>query len=200
MHRWALGMLSGTALAMTMVASASAQPLDLSAPSNTSGLSVGMHLNTSAIRSPDRVTDKGGGVGLRLSYGVNQTVAFFLAYDVATLSTRFMDYGVIHTDVGVRLSLADGTSATVPYVEGAFSGRVWNQAAYTNERVFTGNAATFGGGIQHFLDRRIALDAGLLFSHGTFTDATVNGAFVPDYRGDAVWSSRFNLGGRMYFR
>ena len=61
-------------------------------------------------------------------------------------------------------------------------------------------AATFGGGIQHFLDRRIALDAGLLFSHGTFTDATVNGAFVPDYRGDAVWSSRFNLGGRMYFR
>ena len=200
MHRWALGMLSGTALAMTMVASASAQPLDRSARSNTSGLSVGMHLNTSAIRSPDSATDKGAGVGLRLSYGVNQTVAFFLAYDVATLSTRLMDYAVIHTDVGLRFSLADGTSATVPYVEGAFSGRVWNQAAYTNERAFTGNAATFGGGIQHFLDRRIALDAGLLFSYGTFTDATVNGASVPDYRGDAVWSSRFNLGGRMYFR
>jgi hypothetical protein len=57
-----------------------------------------------------------------------------------------------------------------------------------------------GGGVQHFLDRRIALDAGLLFSHGKFTAATVNGAPVPDYRGDAVWSSRFNLGGRMYFR
>jgi hypothetical protein len=200
MHRWALGMLSGTALALTMAASAGAQPLDRSAASNTSGLSVGMHLNTSAIRSPDRVTDNGGGVGLRLSYGVNQTVAFFLAYDAATLSARLMDYGVIHTDVGVRFSLANGTSATVPYVEGAFSRRAWNQAAYTTKRVFTGNAATFGGGVQHFVNRRIALDAGLLFSHGTFTDATVNGAPVPDYRGDAVWSSRFNLGGRMYFR
>ena len=159
-----------------------------------------MHLNTAAIRSPENVTDKGGGVGLRLSYGLNQTVAFFLAYDVATLSTRLMDYGVIHTDVGLRLSVADGTSATVPYVEGAFSGRVWNQAAYTNERAFTGNAAMFGGGVQHFVNRSMALDAGLLFSHGTFTDATVNGVSVPDYRGDAVWSSRFNLGGRMYFR
>jgi hypothetical protein len=127
-------------------------------------------------------------------------VAFFLAYDVATLSARLMDYGVIHTDFGLRFSLADGTSAPVPYVEGAFSGRAWYQATYTNERAFTGNAATFGGGIQHFVDHRIALDAGLLFSHGTFTDATVNGASVPDYHGDAVWSSRFNLGGRMYFR
>jgi hypothetical protein len=111
-----------------------------------------------------------------------------------------MDYAVIHTDVGLRLSLADGTSATVPYVEGAFSRRSWNQAAYTTERAFTGNAATFGGGVQHFVNRSIALDAGLLLSYGTFTDATVNGASVPDYRGDAVWSSRLNLGGRVYFR
>ena len=152
------------------------------------------------MRARSRSTDKGGGVGLRLSYGLNQTVAFFLAYDVATLSTRLMDYAVIHTDVGLRLSLADGTSATVPYVEGAFSGRAWNQAAYTNERAFTGTAATFGGGVQHFVNRSMALDAGLLLSYGTFTDATVNGAPVPDYRGDAVWSSRFNLGGRVYFR
>jgi hypothetical protein len=193
-------MLSGAALAMTMTASAGAQPLDLSATSNTSGLSVGLHLNTSAIRSPDSVTDKGGGVGLRLSYGLNQTVAFFLAYDVATFSARLMDYGMIHTDFGLRFSLADVTSTTVPYVEGAFSERAWYQAAYTNERAFTGNAATFGGGIQHFVDRRIALDAGLLFSYGTFTDASVNGAPVPDYRGDAHWSSRFNLGLRMHFR
>jgi hypothetical protein len=52
-----------------------------------------------------------------------ETVAFFLAYDVATPSARLIDYGVIHTDFGLRLSLADGTSATVPYVEGAFSRR-----------------------------------------------------------------------------
>ena len=109
-----------------------------------------------------------------------ETVAFFLAYDVATLSARLLDYAVMHTDFGLRFSLADGTSATVPYVEGAFSGRVWNQEAYTNERAFTGDAATFGGGVQHFVDRRIALDAGLLFACGKFTDATVNGASVPD--------------------
>ncbi len=106
----------------------------------------------------------------------------------------------MHTDLGLRFSLADGTSATVPYVEGAFSRRACNQAAYTNERAFTGNAATFGGGVQHFVDRRIALDAGLLFSYGKFTDAKVNGASVPDYRGDAIWSSRFNLGLRLYYR
>jgi hypothetical protein len=139
--------------------------------------------------------------GMRASAPLGmETVAFFLAYDVATLSARLMDYGVIHTDVGLRLSLADGTSATVPYVEGAFSGRVWNQAAYTNERAFTGTAATFGGGVQHLVNRSMALDAGLLFSHGTFTDAKVNGASVPDYHGDAIWFSRFNLGLQMYYR
>ena len=52
-----------------------------------------------------------------------ETVAFFLAYDVATFSARLMDYAVVHTDFGLRFSLADGTSATVPYVEGAFSRR-----------------------------------------------------------------------------
>ena len=56
-------------------------------------------------------------------------------------------------------SASCGTSATVPYVEGAFSGRAWYQATYTNERAFTSNAATFGGGVQHFVNRRIALDA-----------------------------------------
>jgi hypothetical protein len=71
-------------------------------------------------------------------------------------------------------------------VEGAFSRRAWYQATYTNERAFTGNAATFGGGVQHSVNRRIALDAGLLFSHGTFTDATVDGASVSEYRGESV--------------
>ncbi len=41
-----------------------------------------------------------------------------------TLSARRMNCGVIHPDFGLRFPLADGTSATVPYVEGAFSGRV----------------------------------------------------------------------------
>ena len=107
---------------------------------------------------------------------------------------------MIHTNFRLRFSLADGTSATVPYVRGTFSGRVWHQASYTNERPFTGNAATFGGGIQHFVDRRIALDAGLLFSYGKFTDAKVNGESLSDSGGDSIWSSRFNLGLRMHFR
>ena len=200
MHRWRLGLLSGTALAMTIAASASAQPLDLSATSNTTGLSAGLHVNTSAIRSPGSVTDKGGGLGLRISYGLNEKVAFYFNKDAATLSARLLDYAVIHTDFGVRYSLANGTSATVPYVEGAFSRRTWNQAAYTNERAFTGTAATVGGGMQHFLNRRMALDAGLLVSYGTFTNATLNSVPVADYRGESVWSSRLNVGSRMYFR
>ena len=38
MHRWTLGMLSVTALTMTISTSAIAQPLDVPAKSNTSGL------------------------------------------------------------------------------------------------------------------------------------------------------------------
>jgi hypothetical protein len=38
-----------------------------------------------------------------------QTVAFFLAYDVATFSWTLTHYGVIHTNFGLRFSLADGT-------------------------------------------------------------------------------------------
>jgi hypothetical protein len=71
MRRWTLGMLSGTASAMTMAASASAQPLDRPAKSNTSRFSVGLKLNGSAIRSPEDFKSEGGGLGIRLSYGLN---------------------------------------------------------------------------------------------------------------------------------
>jgi hypothetical protein len=54
--------------------------------------------------------------------------------------------------------------------------------------------------MQHFINRRMALDAGLLVSYGTFTNATLNGVPVADYRGESVWSSRLNVGTRMYFR
>ena len=115
MRVWTLGMLSGSALALTMSARANAQPLDLPAKSNTSGFSIGLNLNGSAIRSPDDVTEKGGGLGLRLSYGLNQTVAVYLGIDAAALSTTQLDYatayGMGHADLGLRFSLADSTSA-----------------------------------------------------------------------------------------
>jgi len=200
MHRWTWGTLSATALAMTMVATAGAQPLDRAAKSNMSGLSAGLHFNISTIRSPEDGTDMGGGAGLRISYGLNQTVAFYFATDVATLSAKLFDYSVSHTDFGLRFSLANSTSEMVPYVEGAYSRRAWYQEAYSNEKAFMGNSATLGGGIQHFVNPNIALDAGVLFSYGTFTDAKVNGASVPVRSGDAIWSSRFNLGLRRYLR
>ena len=204
MRRWMSGMLSGTALAMTMATSARAQPLDLPAKSNTSGFSVGLNLNGSAIRSPDDVTDKGGGFGLRLSYGLNRKVAVYLGIDAAALGTDQLDYmtaySVGHADLGVRFSLADSTSATVPYVEGAYSGRALYQELAGNEFEASGNAATFGGGMQHYFNRRIAFDAGVLLSYGTFTNAKVNGRSYVDSGSDAIWSSRFNLGLRMHFR
>ena len=204
MRRWTLGILSGTALAMTMTARASAQPLDLAAKSNTRGFSVGVNLNGSAIRSPSDVAEKGAGFGLRLSYGVNQKVAVYFGVDAAALSMDQVEdataYSAAHADLGVRFALADSTSATVPYVEGAYSGRAMYQEALADEIEITGNAATFGGGIEHFFSRRIALDAGVLFSYGKFTDAKVNGESFSDNSGDSVWSSRFNLGLRMHFR
>ena len=48
--------------------------------------------------------------------------------------------------------------------------------------------------------KRVAHDAGLLFSYGTFTDAKVNGESFSDSGGDSILSSRFNLGLRMHFR
>jgi hypothetical protein len=204
MHRWMSGMLSGTALAMTMAGSASAQPIDLPAKSNTSGFSIGLNLNGSAVRSPEDFKSEGGGLGIRLSYGLNQTVALYLGVDGAALGTSNLTYAsaysVGHADLGVRVSLADSNTATVPYVEGAYSGRAIYQEIAGQDLELTGNAATFGGGIQHFFNRRIALDAGLLFSYGKFTDAKVNGETFSDSGGDSTWSSRFNLGLRMHFR
>lgn len=55
-------------------------------------------------------------------------------------------------------------------------------------------------GQKYFFNRRIAFDAGLLFSYGKFTDAKVNGESFSDSSGDAMWSSLFNVGLRMHFR
>ena len=85
------------------------------ATSNTSGFSIGLNLNGSAVRAPDDVTEKGGGLGLRLSYGLNRTVAVYLGIDVAARRTKQPDYatayGMGHADLGLRFSLADSTSA-----------------------------------------------------------------------------------------
>lgn len=68
-----------------------------------------------------------------------------------------------------------------------------------HERVL-GRAQSQWLGQKYFFNRRIALDAGLLFSYGTFTDAKVNGESFSDSGSDSQWSSRFNLGLRMHFR
>ena len=108
-------MLSVTALTTTISASAIAQPLDVPAKSNTSGFSVGLNLNGSAVRSPADFKGEGGGLGVRLSYGLNQSVALYLGVDGAAMSTKNLTYastyGVAHADLGVRVSLADSNTA-----------------------------------------------------------------------------------------
>ena len=128
----------------------------------------------------------------------------YLGIDAAALSTKQLDYATAysmsHADLGLRFSLNDSTSATVPYIEGAYSARALYQEISGDEIEVTGSAATFGGEIQHFFNRRIALDAGLLFLYGTFTNAKVNGESFSESGSDSIWSSRFNLGLRMHFR
>jgi len=193
------------ALAVALFAAA-----PLHAQGRTTGVMVGLHANGTTIDDDDaddgRETDRGGGVGFELGYGFSSGLVLFLAGDFASVNRELdlgditgeeRDFGLGHVDLGARVNFGGGRRALVPYLEALFTGVVLADDPDEADRSVSGGGITVGGGLQYFLTRRLAADAGVRLTAGSFTTLDLDGEEI-DLDDFHVSTSRFNLGFKLY--
>jgi hypothetical protein len=142
----------------------------------------------------DDVTESGAGAGLALGWGVNRTVTLFLEGSGASVDMAdFNDsYALVHFDLGVRLNMRGPQAKALPYVALAYSGRSAGLDLGGDLFTITGAGPSFGGGVAVFFNPAVALDIGLRWTTGSFTEAEYRGA--KESVDLSATSARFNLG------
>lgn len=173
--------------------------------STTRGFVLGLHVGAASIQPQNADRANGGGGGLFIGYGVNRRFTIFARLDGANIEvddevdaqgTWVMGHG----DLGARFNFANSLRSFVPYLEAAFTGRVvevtdlpTGNTFGVDEISFSGGAFTLGGGLMIYASETLAIDLGLLFSGGEFTDITVGNTTVSGFDVDTS-STRFNVG------
>lgn len=192
--------LAGLALAGSagaQVYNPTENPRSGSAPSgttDTNGFHIGFGLNGSAIQLDESSSDTetGGGLHLRLGYGLNPNITLFLGAAGASMNEG--EYSLGQADLGVR-AYFPGSSAWVPFIEGAFTGRALTIESGRSELDVTGSAWTAGAGIDFYVSPAVSLGLALEYTFGDFTEASMDGRTI-DLGSDAfgAQTTRFNLG------
>lgn len=174
--------------------------------STTRGFLVGAHFGGAALKPQNNDRANAGGGGVRIGYGVNRSLTLFFQGDGASFDVEgeiddlIGTWAMAHADLGARFNFANSLRRWVPYLQGSVTARVVNVTdipagnPYSGQEVsFSGAAVTFGGGVMFYTSGSFAIDAGLLFSGGKFTEITAGNTTVSGLDIEAQ-SSRFNLG------
>ncbi len=162
--------------------------------SDPSGFHLGAFLNGSALTIEDEDdTESGGGLSLELGYGFNRTFSLYAKGTGAAVEYADFDdtYQLGHFDLGARVNLGGPQRSVLGFLVGGISGR----AAVLDlgeDLTLTGLGPTLGGGVSVFLNPSFALEGGLLFTFGEFTEAEYSG-FTEDVEIGAT-SARLDLG------
>lgn len=120
-------------------------------------------------------------MGLAIGYGVNDKLSVFARTNYA--------YRSGHLDAGVRYSFGSPRTALRPYAELAAT-RVGTAPAEGFRS--SGYGATAGVGVEYFLNRKLALDVGIVHSEGRYTSRELEGRPVDGT--SRFTSSRLNVG------
>ena len=175
-------------------ATASAQQGEAAVRSDPTGFHLGAYLNGSALSvEDDDETESGAGLSLALGYGFNRTVALYLKATGANVEYADFDdtYQLGHFDLGARFNLGGPQRSVLGFLTGGITGR----AAVLDlgeELTLSGVGPTLGGGVSVFLNPSLALEAGLVWTLGDFTEAEAGG-FTEEIELGAT-SARFDLG------
>lgn len=159
----------------TLVA-AQAPPTPLK--SNPTGFHVAGSVNGAGIMyEGDSDAETGPGGSLALGWGVSRTVTLFVQGSAATIDMiDFTDtYTLAHFDLGVRFNFRGPQARVLPYLTAAASGRAAGLDLGGDLFTITGVGPSFGGGLAVFLSSSAALDFGVLWTVGSFTEAEYRG-------------------------
>jgi hypothetical protein len=172
--------------------------------STTRGLHLGAHLQAASLQVQEADPASGGGLGVRVGYGINRIITLYLEVDGVQVEagdpdTFAGDWSMAHADIGARIHFASTLRSWVPYVGFAVGSRVVSvdNAEAQNQDVgtvdFTGGAFSFGIGTYAYFTETVALEVGLKVSSGEFTEIDV-GPFSIDGLDIDAQSTRFKVG------
>lgn len=167
----AAALLAGPTL---VVAQAPPTPLK----SNPTGFHVAGSVNGAGILYEEDDESEGGpGGSVALGWGVNRTVTLFVQGSGATIDMiDFSDtYALVHFDLGLRFNFRGPQARVLPYLTAAASGRSAGLDLGGDVFTITGVGPSFGGGLAVFLNSSAALDFGVLWTMGSFTEAAYRG-------------------------
>jgi len=163
--------------------------------SDPSGFHLGGFLNGSALQVDGQdVTESGPGAGLAVGYGFNRTLTLCLGAVGANVEMADLadTYALAHVDLGIRLNFRGPQAQALPYVTLAYSGRAAAIDLYGDPFTITGAGPTLGGGVAIFLRRSTAVDIGLSWTAGSFTQAEYQG--LKETIDLGAKSARFDVG------
>ena len=172
--------------------------------STTRGWSFGLYLQGSALTVENSDPGGGGGGGLRVGYGINRTVTLFVRGDGSQTDVEDASiegqWTLGHGEVGARFHFANSLRRVVPFLEVAAGARaVTVDAARIDGEdqdesiTFNGGAFSVGGGMGVYFNESWALDMGLAWTSGEFTEIEAGPITLGGLDIDAT-SFRFNLG------
>ncbi len=172
--------------------------------STTRGLNLGVHLQASSLSVQDGDADSGGGLGLRVGYGLNRIVTLYFEMDGVSVDSESADefqgtWTLGHADFGARFHFANTLRSWVPYLDVAVGARAAsvNDVEVNGQSVgdisFSGGSISFGGGIYAYFSQTFALDVGVKFSGGEFTELDLGSVSLNNLDIDAN-STRFKVG------
>ena len=189
-----------------LAASIAASPA-VAQKSTTRGFTLGAHLQGASLKvneeGEDTEANSGGGLGVRLGYGVNRRFTPYFEVDAIVFDVANPDFGgywsMGHVDFGLRFNFANSLRRWVPFLEGALGVRFVDvdDATINGTDVgplnFSGGAASLGGGISFFATEKFALETLVKFTGGTFEQVEVGNVSINDLDIEAE-SFRFKIG------
>jgi hypothetical protein len=97
-------------------------------------------------------------------------------------------------DIALSASFLDERSPLRPYLTSGITGVAESPRPDDTGLIVSGGGITIGGGLQYFTSPRVAIDAGLLFTSGSFTRIEVDGQQHEYDQGVGFSHSRLQLG------
>lgn len=137
----------------------------------------GVNTVTVSMDSEERAMRTKEDWGIKAGYGFSRLFTLYLGIEGAEMNAGDFsgdeneEFGLGFAELGAQFNFRTGKPAAIPYAEIALTG----QAAVfdpdeDSDITFAGGGITLGGGLKYFISKTFALDLGLLFTFGNFSE------------------------------
>jgi opacity protein-like surface antigen len=174
----------------------------------THGFIIGANGQGAALTPDNGDTEKGGGGGLDLAWGFRNGLSIFLSGSGSRMEPEDEladDYDLTAADFGVRYTFRNDDARLRPFAEVAVTavGVEFQDVEFFGERSdveIRGPAWTLGGGLGFYITPSTALDLGVRWSKGNFTEVEADGVTITFDEDDYdLTAARIRLGLRYHF-